>query len=391
MSIPATAAQASGTAVSLPDNRDRRRGRRGWTLIGVIVAVAATAAVAVAVTDPFGHPSRSAGGVADNAYPTSTATIERRSLASQTNLNATLGYAETYSLVGHQQGTYTWLPAAGQVIRQGQVLYRADGYPVVLLYGSTPAYRNLAEGATAASLAGADVAQLDADLVALGYATVSEIPAGSNEFSWWTKVAVENLQTALGVTVNGSLALGQVVFLPSAARVTSLTATLGGPAGPGQPVLTATSTVRSVTIALDAAQQSQVKAGDKVVITLPDGSTTPGVVASVGTVATAAGGSTSSPTVTVEVTPTDPAGTGSVDQAPVQVSITTATVADALAVPVDALMATSAGGYALEAINADGTHALKDVTLGLFDDVDGLVQVTGSGVAAGERVVVPAT
>jgi hypothetical protein len=60
-------------------------------------------------------------------------------------------------------------------------------------------------------------------------------------------------------------------------------------------------------------------------------------------------------------------------------------------VPVDALIATSAGGYALEAINADGTHALKDVTLGLFDDADGLVQVTGSGVAAGERVVVPAT
>ena len=31
------------------------------------------------------------------------------------------------------------------------------------------------------------------------------------------------------------------------------------------------------------------------------------------------------------------------------------------------------------------------VSLGLFDDADGLVQVTGSGLAAGQQVVVPAT
>jgi hypothetical protein len=30
------------------------------------------------------------------------------------------------------------------------------------------------------------------------------------------------------------------------------------------------------------------------------------------------------------------------------------------------------------------------VTLGLFDDAAGLVQVSGSGLAAGQRVVVPA-
>jgi hypothetical protein len=29
------------------------------------------------------------------------------------------------------------------------------------------------------------------------------------------------------------------------------------------------------------------------------------------------------------------------------------------------------------------------VTLGLFDDTQGLVQVTGSGLAAGQQVVVP--
>ena len=92
----------------------------------------------------------------------------------------------------------------------------------------------------------------------------------------------------------------------------------------------------------------------------------------------------------MQVTPTDPAATGSWDQAPVEVSITTASVHNALVVPVDALLALSTGGYAVEVVAADGVHHLVAVTLGLFDDADGLVQVTGSGLAAGQRVVVPA-
>ena len=40
-------------------------------------------------------------------------------------------------------------------------------------------------------------------------------------------------------------------------------------------------------------------------------------------------------------------------------------------------------------VDAHGIHRLVPVTLGLFDDADGLVQVTGTGLAAGQRVVVP--
>ena len=105
-------------------------------------------------------------------------------------------------------------------------------------------------------------------------------------FTYWTKVGVEKLQGALGVTENGTLALGQAVFEPTAVRVTTISATLGAPAQPGQPVLTATSTTRQVSIALDADQQSEVAVGDKVTITLPNNQTTPGVISSVGTVAT---------------------------------------------------------------------------------------------------------
>ena len=91
----------------------------------------------------------------------------------------------------------------------------------------------------------------------------------------------------------------------------------------------------------------------------------------------------------MDVTPSDPAATGTWDQAPVQVGITTASVPDALVVPVTALLAQSTGGYAVEVAGAGASHHLVPVSLGLFDDADGLVQVTGSGLAAGQQVVVP--
>ena len=194
---------------------------------------------------------------------------------------ATLGYAGSYSPINQASGFYTVLPTVSQVVSEGQVLYRVDGEPVILLYGPTPAYRTLSEGTT-----GTDVTELNADLVALGEVTVSELSPTSNRFGYWSEIGVERLQAALGLPRSGSLNLGQAVFLPSAVRVTAVAGELGGTAQAGAPVLEGTSTAREVTVNLDAGLQSEVKTGDRVVITLPDNSTTPGVVTSVGTVAT---------------------------------------------------------------------------------------------------------
>lgn len=65
-------------------------------------------------------------------------------------------------------------------------------------------------------------------------------------------------------------------------------------------------------------------------------------------------------------------------------------VAGVLVVPVTALLARGGGGYAVEVVRADGPHRLLPVTVGLFDDADGLVQITGAGLKAGQSVVVPA-
>lgn len=424
--------QAAG---ELPASSAKRPGRwrsRRKLVLTVAVAVVAAAIAAVVVTGPFrGSASPSSHGIG----ATGVATVTARSLSSQTQVNAILGYAHNYSVVvpaaaggqlspsgqgssgtgqgtgsssseggsGNSSGTFTWLPAVGRVIREGHPLYDVDGSPVVLLYGSTPAYRNLSEGAS-----GSDVGNLNADLVALGYAAKTGLNPRSSYFSAATATALGKLQAKLGVSPSGSLSLGQAVFLPTAARVTSVSATLGAPAQGGAPVLQATSTKRQVTAQLDATEQSDVAKGDKVTITLPDNQTTPGVVTSVGTVASApssgsgsgsssgSSGSSSSAdnsgttsTIQVGIKPTDPKATGTLTQAPVQVTITTATVQHALVVPVDALLARASGGYTVEAITASGARRLVPVGLGIFDDADGLVQVTSSSLSAGQKVVVP--
>jgi hypothetical protein len=260
------------------------------------------------------------------------------------------------------------------------------------------------------------VAELNADLVALGYAIPTQLHPRSAFFGPATTTAVDKLEAALGVTQNGTLALGQAAFEPTAVRVTSLSAQLGGRAQAGGTVMQATSTIRQVQVALSAAQQTSMAVGDKVSITLPNNRTTRGAVSSVATVATCpssagSGGSGSSPaapgtdtcssgtsgsttpTITVDVTPSDPAATGTWDQAPVEVGITTASVRGALVVPVTALLARADGSYAVEVVGAGaGTrNRLISVSLGLFDDAEGLVQVTASGLAAGQEVVVPTT
>jgi hypothetical protein len=316
---------------------------------------------------------------------TSLATVERRTLSQTTQFNGTLGYAGSYTVPGLVHGTVTWLPQLGQVIRQGQVLYRVDEAPVVLLYGAVPTYRALAEGAI-----GADVVQLNHDLVALRYLRRSEVESAWSEFTRVTTTGVERLQKHLGLEQTGQLSLGRVMFLPTAARVTMLRAWLGAPAN--GPVLLASSTARTVGVELDPDLRSQVEAGDRVTITLPDGRTTPGRVTSVGRVATSPStnsGSDSGPTVPVQIRPTDPAAAGSLDQALVEVAIIDQTVHNVLAVPVNALLARADGGYSVEVVAADGAHLLVRVRLGLFDDAAGMAQASGAGLAVGQRVVVP--
>jgi hypothetical protein len=315
-----------------------------------------------------------------------------------------LAAAQSSATVYDAAAVYTMLPAAGGVVRRGQALYAVDGRPVLLLYGGVPAWRVFRVGMAP----GRDVAELNANLQALGYGR----GLAGESFTAATGATIRSLQAAHGLARTGELLLGSVVFEPGPVRVTGL----GSPAGrTGQavatgaaatvgqavqagPLLGITSTRHQVTIELDAAQQSEVSVGDRVTATLPDNSTTPGVISKVGKVATTASssdqqgnGGSSTPTIEVDVRLLHEAGAGALDQAPVEVAITTARVRDVLVVPVNALLALAGGGYAVEVVNPAGVHRLVAVTPGLFDDAEGLVQVSGSGLHAGQRVVVPSS
>jgi peptidoglycan hydrolase-like protein with peptidoglycan-binding domain len=330
------------------------------------------------------------------SLPQDSAKVEgdRTSLASaQSSLaNARSSYAQERSTAtSYAQGAvYTALPAVGQIVERNHDLFSIAGQPAVLLYGTTVATRAFIAGMSR----GRDVAELNSNLEALAYGH----ELGGDAFTSATAAAIRAFQSAHGMSPTGELLLGSVIFERDAVRVTAVTPTVGSTANPG-PALAISSTTREVTIQLEATEQSNVKVGDPVTITLPSRQTTPGVVKSVGTVAKTPsgksgegkGGEEETPTVEVTVRPTDPSATGHLDQAPVTVAITSETVKDVLAVPVTALLALASGGYAVEEVAANGVHRLVAVTTGLFDDASGLVQVSGSELAAGQRVVVPKT
>jgi peptidoglycan hydrolase-like protein with peptidoglycan-binding domain len=258
---------------------------------------------------------------------------------------------------------------------------------VLLLYGGRPEYRDFTLGMSD----GADIRELQQNLLALGFSARGTL-ALNGRFDLATLVAVEAWQRSLGLQPTGTLPLGSVVFLPGAARISSTATAAGATVQPGAAILSATAPEPAVLIPLDPGSVAQLRTGDRVLVTMPDGRTTPGRVASIGNVATTPGSNSgqgpATPTILVTVSLLHARTTGGLDQAPVQVAITTKADRKVLAVPISALLAQPGGGYAVQIESGNATR-LVVVTTGLFDDVAGRVEISGAGLAPGLRVEVP--
>ncbi|WP_190121059.1 efflux RND transporter periplasmic adaptor subunit [Streptomyces inusitatus] len=372
--------------------------RRGPLLVAAAVALVAATAAAIVMTDPFGGspatPARESDGVG------AVATVRQGPLSAQINQVGTLSYAarpdgSAYTAVNQARGIYTSLPGVGDVIKCGRTLYGVADNPVPLLCGSRPFYRDLEQGDS-----GRDVKELNRNLLALGHATSSELDADSDDFDDFTaetEEALINLQDAIGAEETGRLKLGDAVLLPGPLRITKVVAAPGTRAAPGAPVLEAGTTARQVRVELNASQQTGVNVGDPARVTLPDNRTALGKVSRIGAIASSAGGKdeasasgASTATLPVYITLKNPKDAGTLDQAPVQVQITTDGVKKALTVPVTALAGLAGGGFAVERVDTAGKRHTVPVTLGLFDDAGGQVQIMGK-LAPGDRVAVPAT
>jgi len=370
-----------------------RRARGGRPLIAVTgAALAIAAGFAARGLWPSGpHPaSRPDVSVA-------TAPVLRTDLSARQQVAGTLGYLGFFTVASESGGgLLTWLPGPGDVVRRGRPLFAVDGQPVTLFYGQVPAWRTFAPGMSP----GPDVTQLQRNLAALGFRSG---PA-DGQFGWSTEAAVERWQQARGLTVTGTIPLGEVAFLPGPLRVTTLAQPLGATVTAGAGVVSGTSLTPGVQVWLTVGGPA-VRPGDAVLVTLPNAATTvPGTVRSVGSVAASPGagpGSTSTGSgapnasgaagsgsaavipVTIVIAAPVPAG---LDQAPVQVAITEQHADNVLAVPVTALLAEPGGGYAVQVAGPNGR--LIPVTTGLFDDASGLIAVTGPGLGPGQPVTV---
>jgi peptidoglycan hydrolase-like protein with peptidoglycan-binding domain len=359
-------------------------------------AVAAATALAAGVGVVFWYVGRPAPQAATPTVQTTTATVARGDVTSRIQLSGTLGFDGSWTVVNQlPPGVLTAAPQPGTVIVRGADLFSVAGTPAVLLYGATPAYRDFQLGMSD----GADVRQLEQNLVVLGMDPHHSVTV-DRHFSAATASAIRRWQAARGVPAGdrtGTIPLGRVVFLPGAIRVSEVPAAAGAVLGPGAPALTGTSTARVVTAQVTADRQGLVHVGDQVQVTFPSGGgAVAGRVTRIGRVASeaaAAGGGQQSngpATIPVTISVRPPSGSAGLDQAPVQVAITTERHRGVLLVPVTALLARPGGGYQVAVLDGD-VRRLVEVAPGLFDESAGAVEVTGTGVAEGDVVEVPST
>jgi multidrug efflux system membrane fusion protein len=396
-----------------PHHHRRRRPRRPRRrlLVGTAGAALAGLVTAAAVV------ARGDGGEeGDDGEPATTEVpVEVRDLVLTDDYEGELGFGEADALAAGRSGVVTAVAAAGATLRQGDVVYRLDLQPTVLLHGEVPAFRDLAAGVDP----GADVTQLEQALVELGFGEGVTVDA---EFTEATADAVEEWEESLGrADPDGTVSLGDVVFAPTDLRVAQVTAEQGSQVEAGTDVVEATGTAQVVTLALTVDEVAEVEAGTPVTVELPDGTEATGTIAEVATEpssddATDAGGGGSTgdegdgeETYAVTVTLDDPALAGGIDSGTVGVTVERSRTEDATAVPVTALLALTEGGYALQVVDPPPDPALPPceeatsspqgcrapegyrlVPVEVGTVADDWAEVTGEGIEAGVEVVAPA-
>jgi len=358
------------------DQPEKSRKRRVVVAaLGVFVAVTVVSVLLVRTLSADGSSDGSGG---PGSYATTEAAV--RDLTLTQTLNGVVAYRGLRALSPGRSGVITQLPLVDEQFGSGEVLMRIDDRPVVLLTGKVPAWRDLRPGMSD----GADVKELEAALLALGYGTKAD---GYPDGHWDARTtnAVEEFQGKTGAVVDGVVSLGDVVFAPGPIRVAKLDAHPGGPATPGASVMKVSDTVRVVMLDLDPLDRNLMKQGAPLEVEFPSGDKVAATVQSISTTLEMNADNKGVYKVTASLK--QPSEAKDLVLAPVTVHYRTVVAKGVLSVPATAIVGTPGGGYAVDVVSGkNGGLKREPVKLGAWGD--GFVAITGD-VPAGSQVEVP--
>jgi peptidoglycan hydrolase-like protein with peptidoglycan-binding domain len=199
--------------------------------------------------------------VATEPVKLSTAKVQQLDLVTYDETTATLGFTTSATVSSPIAGTVTSVVAGGDTVDAGTVVATIDGAPVVAMIGDVPSYRDL----STSSSDGADIRQLELNLVQLGFDPDHEIVIDEN-YDAATKAAVTAWEDSLGLTGDGKITEGELVFIPGRLLVDTVSATVGGSVSAGSALVVGRQAERKYLVAglAGATIDHQSPAGTKV-------------------------------------------------------------------------------------------------------------------------------
>ena len=265
----------------------------------------------------------------------------------------------------------TGVAAVGTPIDSGDVLYTAESQPVVALSGALPAWRTM----NRLSDDGADIAQLEAALVALGYDPDGDVTVDATWDSDTTAM-VKRWQQGVGTDDTGEVTLGSVVFIPHSGAVASTSVVVGDDVYDGDTVLELTGSVQQVIIEVPTELQADITPSMRV-----DIAGTPGTVTRLRSADTDNG-------VTVQAVISPDTALDLEAGSTVKVTISYDLATDQLVVPTDAVVSRRNGVYAVQTLDDTGAHAFVAVEIVAVSG--NRTAITGDGLRESTVVFVPA-
>jgi peptidoglycan hydrolase-like protein with peptidoglycan-binding domain len=209
------------------DDSDDTVNRASATALGLVALVAGAAGGYV-----VGSRHSDTTTVAKAPVKLSTAKVQQLDLVTYDDTTATLGFTTSSTVSSPIAGTVTSVVNSGDTVDAGTVVATVDGAPVVAMIGDIPGYRDL----STASSNGADVRQLEMNLVQLGFDPNHKIVI-DEKYDAATKAAVTAWENSLGLTGDGKITKGEIVFIPGKLLVDTVSATVGGSVNAGSPLV----------------------------------------------------------------------------------------------------------------------------------------------------------